>query len=63
MYAYQEKLNTGETREETRTTERKRKIVNLAYSGRTSDFNIVIGGLDFNILRCRLETKNFILQV
>ena len=51
-----------ETREEMRTTERKKeKNCKLGIFGRTSDFNIIIGGLDFNILVRRLETRNFVL--
>ena len=45
----------GETREETRATERKKeKNCKLGVFGRTSDFNIIIGGLDF------FETRNFV---
>ena len=50
---------TGETRE--------RKADNICELGKmlggTSNFNIIIGGLDFNILVCHLETRNFVLQV
>ena len=45
MYAYRAKYRrkTGETREETRTRERKtEKICELGVFGRTSYFNIVI---------------------
>ena len=31
--------------------------------GGTSDFNIIIDRLDFNILVRRVETRNFVLQV
>ena len=41
---------TGETREETRTTERKRNIANLAYLAEHRVSIVVIGGLDFNSL-------------
>ena len=55
---------TGKRREEMRTRERKtEKICELGVFGRTSDFNIIIGGLDFNIFLCRLGTRNFVLQV
>ena len=53
-----------EKREKKRTTERKtEKICELGVFGRTSDFNIIIGGLDFNILERRFGTRNFVLQV
>ena len=43
------KKKKGETTEETRTTERKKeKKCKLGVFGRTSDLNIIIGGLDFN---------------
>ena len=70
MYAYRAK---GYRRK--RTTERrnendrkKEKNCKLGVFGRTSDFIIIIiiiiiGGLDFNILVRRLETRNFVLQV
>ena len=41
----------GETREETRTRERKtEKKYELGIFGGTPDYNVIIGGLDFNIL-------------
>ena len=51
-----------------RTTERKRKIVNLAYLAehRISLLLSIIGGLDFNIIVRPLrppETRNSVLQV
>ena len=53
-----------ERREETRMRERKtKKICELGVFGGTSNFNIIIGGLEFNILVRRLETRNFVLQV
>ena len=56
--------NRGETREETRTTERKKeKNCKLSVFDRTSDFNIIIGGLDFNSLVRSFEARNFVLSV
>ena len=67
MYAYQVKIyrrKTGETREETRMRERKtEKICELCIFGGTSNFNIIVGRLDLNILVRRLETRSFVLQV
>ena len=58
------RIKRGETREETRTRGRKaEKNCKLGLFGRTSEFNIIIGGLDFNSLVCRLEARNFVLQV
>ena len=66
MYAFQAKIEKkkGETREETRRRERKtEKICELGVFGGTSNFDIIIGGLDFNILVHCLETRYFVLQV
>ena len=55
---------TGETREETRTTERKKeKNGKLGVFGRTSDCNVIIGGLYFNSLVRSFEIRNFVLSV
>ena len=54
----------GETRKETRTTERKKEQnYKLGVFGRTSDYKIIIGGLDFNSLERSFETRNFVLRV
>ena len=53
-------IKTGETGE-TRTTERKKeKNCKLGVSGRTSDFNIIIGRLDLNSLVRSFGTRNFV---
>ena len=49
-----------EKREKKLTREGKtEKICELGVLGGTSDFNIIIDGLDFNILLRHLETRNF----
>ena len=55
---------TGEAREETRTTDRKKENnCKLGEFGRTSDFNIIIDGLDFNCLVRTFGARNFVLSV
>ena len=50
----------GETREETKTTERKKeKNCKLGVFGRISDFKIIISGLEFNSLVRSFETRSF----
>ena len=67
MYAYRAKnIEKKETREKKQEQQkkRKRKIVDLACLAE-HDFNIIIGGLDFNSLvrSHETETRNFVLRV
>ena len=39
---------------------KKEQNCKLGVFGRTSDFNIIIGGLDFNNLPRSFETRNFV---
>ena len=56
----EKKRNERRNENEEKETE---KNCELGVSGSTSDFNIIVGGLEFNILVRRLETRNFVLQV
>ena len=53
----------GETREETRTTERKRKNVTLAYLAEHRISIFIEGNLILHVLVLRFETRNFVLRV
>ena len=53
----------GETREETRTTERKRKIVNLVYLAEHRIQYFYQGNLILYVSVLCFETRNFVLRV
>ena len=59
MYTYRANRRNERRNENDR---KKEKNCKLGVFGTTSNFNIIIGGLDFNILVRRLETRNLFLN-